>query len=206
MERCPDCYHSLYRRRTCTRFRHLSGPFPFWSNLDTSISSRRPREVEDYTFFAGTTSGTVTGRIYHDMNGNSAKDSAEPYLPNISVTVTDAGNNPQSVVTDANGYWSALVPAGSATVDINNTDPDAPAGTVLPAGADPRNVTIVSRQNIDGGTVGFGPAGYALWQSNNNTSGAMNLDHDHDGVSNGIEYFLVGPQVNSTGFNTLPGI
>lgn len=163
-------------------------------------------EVEDYMIFVGTTSGTVTGRIYHDMNGNSVKDSAEPYLPNISVTVTDAGNNPQTVVTDANGYWSALVPAGSATVDIVNTDPDVPAGTGLPAGADPRNVTIVSRQDIDGGTVGFGPAGYSLWQSNNNTSGAMNLDHDQDGVSNGIEYFLVGPQANSTGFNTLPGI
>jgi hypothetical protein len=163
-------------------------------------------EVEDYQIFIGTTSGTVTGRIYHDVNGNGAKESTEPYLPNISVSVTDAINNPHAVVTDANGYWSALVPPGNATVDIDNFDPDLPAGTVLKQGTDPRSVTILSQQNVDGGMAGFGLAGYPAWQLSNNTMGAMDQDHDQDGVANGIEYFLVGPQANSTGLTTVPSI
>ncbi len=43
-------------------------------------------------------------------------------------------------------------------------------------------------------------------QSVNGTAGGLNLDHDGDGVSNGIEYFLVGPNGNSTGFTPLPGV
>jgi hypothetical protein len=31
-------------------------------------------------------------------------------------------------------------------------------------------------------------------------------DHDNDGVTNGIEYFLGGPSGNTTGFTPLPGV
>ena len=34
----------------------------------------------------------------------------------------------------------------------------------------------------------------------------MTSDHDGDGVSDGIEYFLGGPNGNTTGFTALPGI
>lgn len=180
--------------------------FRFGPAVSSTFAVAGHGEVEDYTFFAGTTSGTVTGRIYHDVNGNSARDATEPFLPNISVTVTGGNNSTQNLVTDANGYWSALVQPGNATVDINNADPDLPTGTALTQGTDPRSVTILSQQNIDGGTAGFGPAGYPNWQSQNNTGDTMDQDHDQDGVANGIEYFLVGPQGNSTGLTTLPAI
>ena len=50
-------------------------------------------------------------------------------------------------------------------------------------------------------------AGYASWQSANGATGqALNQDHDGDGVPNGIEYFLVGPNGTSSGFTALPGI
>ena len=48
-------------------------------------------------------------------------------------------------------------------------------------------------------------AGYATWQSANGTTQTMDLDHDSDGVPNGIEYFLKG-SANSTGFTALPGV
>lgn len=54
-------------------------------------------------------------------------------------------------------------------------------------------------------TVTSGPAlvGYSGWQTANGTIGAIDLDHDGDGVSNGIEYFLGGAS-NTTGVTTLP--
>lgn len=47
--------------------------------------------------------------------------------------------------------------------------------------------------------------GFAGWQSVNNTTGGLDDDHDGDGVSNGIEYFLGGDTV-TTGFTPLPGV
>jgi hypothetical protein len=48
--------------------------------------------------------------------------------------------------------------------------------------------------------------GYAGWTSANGASGqAADLDHDNDGVPNGVEYFLAGT-TDSTGFNALPGV
>jgi fibronectin-binding autotransporter adhesin len=48
---------------------------------------------------------------------------------------------------------------------------------------------------------------YDTWATTNGASGqASNLDHDNDGVSNGVEYFIGGPNGNTTGFTPLPGI
>ncbi|MCU0797511.1 MAG: autotransporter-associated beta strand repeat-containing protein [Akkermansiaceae bacterium] len=47
--------------------------------------------------------------------------------------------------------------------------------------------------------------GYAAWQSANLTTQASDLDHDFDGVSNGIEFFL-GGNTNTTGFTALPAV
>lgn len=47
---------------------------------------------------------------------------------------------------------------------------------------------------------------FASWQSVNGATGTVAGDHDYDGVSDGIEYFLGGPNGNTTGFTALPGI
>ncbi|MCF7674164.1 MAG: leucine-rich repeat protein, partial [Akkermansiaceae bacterium] len=60
------------------------------------------------------------------------------------------------------------------------------------------------------GPTGFqirGPAAlYASWQAANGTSQTMGQDHDSDGVANGIEYFIGGPNGNTTGLTALPGV
>ena len=48
-------------------------------------------------------------------------------------------------------------------------------------------------------------SGYTTWQTTNSTAQTLDLDHDNDGVKNGIEYFL-GGTTNTTGFTALPGI
>jgi hypothetical protein len=44
--------------------------------------------------------------------------------------------------------------------------------------------------------------GYSVWQTANNTSQPPDQDHDGDGVSNGVEYFLSGA-ATSTGFTSM---
>lgn len=58
--------------------------------------------------------------------------------------------------------------------------------------------------NVDGYLESAGaPTGFAGWQAANATMGGFDDDHDNDGVSNGIEYFL-GGTTDTTGFTTLP--
>jgi autotransporter-associated beta strand protein len=47
--------------------------------------------------------------------------------------------------------------------------------------------------------------GFAAWQSANDTAGGLGADHDLDGVSNGVEFFL-GGTADTTGFTALPGV
>lgn len=47
---------------------------------------------------------------------------------------------------------------------------------------------------------------FATWQAVNGASGTIASDHDGDGVPDGIEYFLGGPQGNTTGPTIMPGI
>jgi autotransporter-associated beta strand protein len=47
---------------------------------------------------------------------------------------------------------------------------------------------------------------FASWQSKNGAGGTIAGDHDNDGVPDGIEYFLGGPDANTTGQTPLPGV
>ncbi len=48
---------------------------------------------------------------------------------------------------------------------------------------------------------------YDTWATTNGVPGqAANLDHDNDGVSNGVEYFIGGPTGNTTGFTPVPSV
>lgn len=163
-------------------------------------------EVQDHVVSVGTQAGTAGGRIYNDLNGNGVQDAGEPNLANVSVTVTDANSSVQNLTTDANGIWSAFVPVGNTTVLVNAADTDLPLPVALTQGQNPKVVSVASNQLTDAGVTGFTQINYPSWQTKNSTSGGMNADHDHDGVANGIEYFLVGPKGNSTGYTALPGV
>jgi autotransporter-associated beta strand protein len=59
--------------------------------------------------------------------------------------------------------------------------------------------------NASGYLIGNTAPTFATWQTANNNTGSFTADHDNDGVSNGIEYFL-GGSTNTTGQTPLPGI
>ncbi len=53
---------------------------------------------------------------------------------------------------------------------------------------------------------GGGGSDFDTWKTTNSTAGGLDDDHDGDGVSNGVEYFIGGPNGNTTGFTALPGV
>ena len=110
-------------------------------------------------------------------------------------------NNDLSTVTIANaGAFLNLNFVGSDTVEklfIGSTQ--------LAAGVYGPSATNISQITGSGTlTVTTGP-GYSSWQSANSTNETIDLDHDKDGVANGVEYFL-GGNANTTGFTALPGV
>jgi fibronectin-binding autotransporter adhesin len=50
-------------------------------------------------------------------------------------------------------------------------------------------------------------SGFSIWKTTNSATGQeLDDDHDNDGVSNGIEYFIGGPNGVTTGFTPVPGV
>jgi uncharacterized repeat protein (TIGR02543 family) len=61
--------------------------------------------------------------------------------------------------------------------------------------------------DANGYLIDAAASSYSSWATTNGVPGqAANLDHDNDGVANGVEYFLGGPTGNTTGFTALPGV
>jgi uncharacterized repeat protein (TIGR01451 family) len=101
--------------------------------------------------------GTVSGHLYIDTNGNGSQDSGEPDLAGVDVIVIDSLGNPQTVTSDSSGNWSASVPPGVTSADVDETDPDYPTGSIQTEGDDPTTVIAVSGNNTDAGIDGYAP-------------------------------------------------
>ncbi len=102
--------------------------------------------------------GTLHGHLYLDTNGNGAQNSGEPNLENVDVIITDANNEPHTVSTNADGDWTIDIRPGSASIEVQTTDPQFPVGVVQSEGTDPNTATVVINSSTDGGTDGYKPA------------------------------------------------
>lgn len=110
--------------------------------------------------FLDVLTGTVTGIVYYDANFNGAYDAGtDSPLADVDVLITDSLGGTQTVTTDANGTWTATVPPGNTTANLDETDPDFAAAFANPPvqteGADPNTVTAVSSSNVSAGNDGF---------------------------------------------------
>jgi hypothetical protein len=121
-------------------------------------------------------------------------------VANAQLAASDPARHPEfagNVKTmDIRGYWRSLAESpGTQGFHYNNN-----AETYMLTG------DALGRGMIDL-LESATPTGFASWQATNGTTGqTLNLDHDGDGVPNGIEYFLGGPTGNTTGFTALPGV
>jgi autotransporter-associated beta strand protein len=123
----------------------------------------------------------------------------------LSLSVLNEGtvNNNLSTVTIATGATLDLTFTGTDIVDKLYIGGVQQAAGVYGPTATP--LTQITNSSGSGTlTVTTGP-GYPSWQTANSTTQAANLDHDSDGVPNGIEHFI-GGTTNTTGFTPLPSV
>ncbi|MCB1129613.1 MAG: autotransporter-associated beta strand repeat-containing protein [Verrucomicrobiae bacterium] len=118
------------------------------------------------------------------VDGDALADSGKLVISGGKVAPTGTemmGSLFFGAVQQANGTWGA---SGSGAAHIDDT---RFAGT---------------------GVIQVGAAsGFDSWADANGATGqTADQDHDNDGVDNGVEYFIGGPNGNTTGFTALPGV
>ncbi|MCU0624017.1 MAG: hypothetical protein MUF53_09150, partial [Gemmatimonadaceae bacterium] len=148
-----------------------------------------PRTI---TIVAGTPASTVTGfqvrgsvagRVFRDTNGNGALDAGEPGIGNLPLVITTAAAQTLNIVSDANGDFSQVVPAGVTVVRATDL-----AGFTVTTANNPQNVTVVGGATANATAVGFAP--FAT------VTGTVWRDLDSDRIRDGGEPGLAGWRVD----------
>jgi hypothetical protein len=109
-------------------------------------------------------------------------------------------NNEVSTVSVASGARIDIAFSGNDTVGTLIL-----GGTTMPPGTynNTTHPTFFSATG-SGNIVVAASSGYSAWQTANGAAGqTVDLDHDNDGVDNGIEYFM-GGSTNTSGFTVTP--
>jgi autotransporter-associated beta strand protein len=159
----------------------------------------------------GTSGGAIglrksgTGKLTL-AGANSYSGDTTVSLGTLKLDAANAANNSSTVTIASTGATLELNFAGTDTVDKLFIDGVQQPADVYEAVGNPGEDTEIAQLTGSGTlTVLSGPPGFAAWQGANGTTGALDADHDNDGVDNGTEYFLFG-STNSTGFTSLPGV
>ena len=97
----------------------------------------------------------IFGHLYLDENNNGVQDVGEEDLADVDVVVTQSDGLMITVTSDANGNWTTPVLPGTTSADVDETDPDYPAGSDQTEGDDPTVTNVLAGSNTDGGTDGY---------------------------------------------------
>ena len=97
--------------------------------------------------------GTVSGFVYEDANESTEQDAGELGIENVIISITDADGVTQTVNTDANGNWSAIVLVGQAEVTVSEIS--LPTRAFQTDGDNPTIVNVLENINNDGGIDGY---------------------------------------------------
>ena len=99
--------------------------------------------------------GAVTGHLFVDTNGNGSQQGGEPDLPNVTIVITDQFGVTHAVVSDSSGNYTAVIPIGAATVNVDEST--LPALYTQTAGSDPTAVTVTTGATTNAGNDGYQP-------------------------------------------------
>jgi len=175
---------------------------------------------KDITITQALQAGTGSGGLTKDGVGSLTLTGPNGYTGNTTVsagilslgdgTANSALADGSEVIIGTSAVLNLNFPAANSDT-VNKLTIDGiqkAAGTWGASGSGAANIDNVHFSGPGTLTVTTGPAGgYTSWATTNGVPGqAANLDHDNDGVSNGVEYFLYGPSTVSTGFTPLPGV
>lgn len=144
----------------------------------------------------------IGDRVWFDIDGDGVEDTGEPGLGGIDVTVTHFGTDGApgggddevvTATTDSDGLFLATrLPAGTYLVEVDESDPDFPAGLVATYDLDGTTTspngawtgTLLENDeklDVDFGYTGTGSIGDTVW-----------FDQNRDGVIDGSEGLLAG--------------
>ncbi|MGE0084616.1 MAG: SdrD B-like domain-containing protein [Desulfococcaceae bacterium] len=132
--------------------------------------------------FGDQKNGTVSGTVFHDINGDGIQNSGEPGIAGVTVELRDIdGNLVATILTDSSGsYVFTEIPAGAYIV--KETDPEGFVSTTA-------NTVPVNLGSGGAATASFGDQN---WGS---ISGMVFADANGDGILNGSETGLGGVTV-----------
>ncbi|MBM3190863.1 MAG: hypothetical protein FJZ90_19360, partial [Chloroflexi bacterium] len=97
--------------------------------------------------------GEVTGIVFEDTDGDGVQDPGEPGIGGVTVVITDSLGVTQTVTTDPTGHYTATVPPGSTTADVQEE-------TISPcaqqtAGENPSTVNVIAGTSVFIGADGY---------------------------------------------------
>ena len=145
---------------------------------------------------------TVSGGVLALVGGSHAS----------AITVNDGASLGFTLGSGISSNQTVTFSAGS-TVTITGT-PTLPSYTLMTTSATFTGIAPVLSAPIAGyelkveasNTLKLAKLGYGAWAPLNGAGVNLGDDHDGDGVTNGVEYFLGGPAGDTTGFTALPGV
>ena len=190
-----------------------SGTGTLFQGGSTSIMA--PGETFNGQLFTGKTSITGnyqidSGAVAIGLGGTTAAGSFHDTMvkyDNLTATGTvqlggTLNISLRSGYTPANTDTFTIV---TGTGGVSGAFTNLSGGKVTLAGGATMNVAVNANTVVlSSYTAGVGTT-YASWQTANGTTQTIDLDHDGDGVSNGVEYFI-GGNGNTTGFTALPSV
>ena len=106
--------------------------------------------------------GDLGGFVFTDENGDGVFNPADGDAPiaNVDVVLTGPSGPPATVVTDGSGLYSATLPVGDYSVDVDETDVDFPVGYGNETtGTDGQTVTVDDTVPVTAADIGYAPAG-----------------------------------------------
>ncbi|MCH8533799.1 MAG: gliding motility-associated C-terminal domain-containing protein, partial [Flavobacteriaceae bacterium] len=81
--------------------------------------------------------GLITGLVYLDENGNGTLDPNEDGIPDLAITIIDNDGNIQTIFTDENGIYNAIVIEGEVLINVDQSHPNFPEGAIQTEGSNP---------------------------------------------------------------------
>ncbi|OQX23245.1 MAG: hypothetical protein BWK80_27000, partial [Desulfobacteraceae bacterium IS3] len=125
--------------------------FGFLSSTPNEVAVTVPAGEIAYADFGDYVErGSITGKVFEDLNFNEVQDAGEPGIPGVTVKLTGADGLSLTTLTDADGlYRFRDLPPGNYTV--SETDPDSYVSTT-------DNAVPVTLTGTQGQTIAFGDA------------------------------------------------
>lgn len=135
---------------------------------------------------------------------NSTTDTADKLVASGAVNITGASVSFAEIGSGSITAGTKLTILDYTGTTLTGTFSGYAEGATVTAGANSYTLSYVDSNKVT--LTALPGAGYSAWASANGAGiQTMDQDHDNDGVSNGIEYFL-GGSGNTTGFTSTPNV